>query len=89
MRATRWLIVTGIVLVTALGTEVSAQGPNVTYHYPQQRYVRPAQPSFWDRISGHGASNDMRQLPYSRRYYNGRYYGPFNDRFYGPQYGNF
>jgi hypothetical protein len=28
-------------------------------------------------------------LPRGRRYYNGRYFGSFNNRFYGPQYGNF
>ena len=28
-------------------------------------------------------------LPRGRRYYNGRFFGSFNDRFYGPQYGNF
>jgi hypothetical protein len=26
-------------------------------------------------------------LPRGRRYYNGRYFGPFNSRFVGPQYG--
>lgn len=28
-------------------------------------------------------------LPRGRRYYGGRFFGSFNDRFYGPQYGNF
>lgn len=28
-------------------------------------------------------------LPRGRRYYGGRYFGQFNNRFYGPQYGNF
>ena len=28
-------------------------------------------------------------LPAGRRYYNGRYFGNFNNRFYGPQYGYF
>ncbi len=28
-------------------------------------------------------------LPRGRRYYNGRFFGSFNNRFYGPQYGNF
>jgi hypothetical protein len=28
-------------------------------------------------------------LPRGRRYYNGRYFGPFNNRFVGPQYGYF
>ena len=29
------------------------------------------------------------QLPTGRTYYNGRYYGNLNNRFYGPQYGYF
>lgn len=28
-------------------------------------------------------------LPIGRRYFGGRYFGQFNNRFYGPQYGNF
>lgn len=28
-------------------------------------------------------------LPRGRRYYGGRHFGQFNNRFYGPQYGNF
>jgi hypothetical protein len=28
-------------------------------------------------------------MPRGRRYYNGRYFGSFNNRFYGPQYGDF
>ncbi|NQV27556.1 MAG: hypothetical protein HQ518_24670 [Rhodopirellula sp.] len=28
-------------------------------------------------------------LPRGRRYYGGRYFGQFNNRYYGPQYGNF
>lgn len=28
-------------------------------------------------------------LPYGRAYYGGRYFGNFNNRFYGPQYGYF
>ncbi len=30
-----------------------------------------------------------RGLPRGRRYYNGRYFGDFNNRFYSPQYGYF
>lgn len=28
-------------------------------------------------------------LPRGRRYFGGRYFGQFNNRYYGPQYGNF
>lgn len=41
------------------------------------------------------SASDMRRgqrpvgLPAGRRYFGGRYFGQFNNRFYGPQYGNF
>jgi hypothetical protein len=35
------------------------------------------------------SSNSLQSLPAGRRYYNGRYFGNFNNRFYGPQYGYF
>ena len=47
------------------------------------------------RTNSHGASygrgaRSMRGgLPGGRTYYNGRYYGNYNNRFYGPQYGYF
>lgn len=34
-------------------------------------------------------NNDRPPLPQGRRYYQGRYFGNFNNRFYGPQYGYF
>ena len=34
-------------------------------------------------------TNSSNRLPTGRRYYNGRYYGNFNNRYYGPQYGYF
>ena len=39
-----------------------------------------------NRYQGGGASGG---LPQGRRYYNGRYFGNFNNRYYGPQYGYF
>lgn len=39
--------------------------------------------------SGSGAASSSTQLPGGRRYYGGRYFGNFNNRFYGPQYGYF
>lgn len=35
------------------------------------------------------SSGGAPQLPGGRRYYQGRYFGNFNNRFYGPQYGYF
>jgi hypothetical protein len=36
-----------------------------------------------------GAAGPINGLPRGRRYYGGRFFGSFNNRFYGPQYGNF
>lgn len=36
-----------------------------------------------------GYGNGSYGLPQGRRYYNGRYFGNLNNRFYGPQYGYF
>lgn len=38
---------------------------------------------------GGGASPNEQGLPRGRRYYGGRYFGSFNNRYYGPQYGYF
>jgi hypothetical protein len=38
---------------------------------------------------GTGVSPNEQGLPRGRRYYGGRYFGSFNNRFYGPQYGYF
>ncbi len=35
------------------------------------------------------SSGANKSLPGGRRYYNGRYFGNFNNRYYGPQYGYF
>lgn len=40
-------------------------------------------------MQGMSPGNSGYGLPLGRRYYNGRYYGNFNNRFYGPQYGYF
>jgi hypothetical protein len=34
-------------------------------------------------------SGPITGLPRGRRYYGGRFFGSFNNRYYGPQYGNF
>lgn len=38
---------------------------------------------------GRGARSMRGGVPGGRTYYNGRYYGNYNNRFYGPQYGYF
>jgi hypothetical protein len=39
--------------------------------------------------SGRGDAYGRPALPRGQVYYGGRYFGSFNNRFYGPQYGNF
>jgi hypothetical protein len=39
-------------------------------------------------VSG-GSAGPIYGLPRGRRYYGGRFFGSFNNRYYGPQYGNF
>lgn len=36
-----------------------------------------------------GEAGPIYGLPRGRRYYGGRFFGSFNNRYYGPQYGNF
>ncbi len=61
------------------------------YHTAEPARPRPLGPS----RGPNAGSNDNPNLPGTpglsrgRRYYGGRYFGNFNDRFYGPQYGNF
>ncbi len=42
-----------------------------------------------NRTNNSGLTPNEQGLPRGRRYYGGRYFGSFNDRFYGPQYGYF
>lgn len=65
-------------------------GPH--YHLAPQAGGYPAQA---ERSSMRGGAiypsdaGPIYGLPRGRRYYGGRYFGSFNNRFYGPQYGNF
>ena len=67
--------------------------PLVVY---QQMNHPPQRPGLLQRllpsVFGPGSvfgSGGASQLPIGRRYIDGRYFGPLNDRYYGPQYGNF
>lgn len=51
---------------------------------PTRQYTQPAR-TYPTRNLNQGRS----RLPAGRSYYQGRYYGNFNNRFYGPQYGYF
>ncbi len=50
-----------------------------------------SRPAWLDEASGVFPTDPttLPGLPRGRRYYGGRYFGSFNNRFYGPQYGYF
>ena len=63
--------------------------------YVGPHYHLGAQPASMRRGANANANVDPsvspneRGLPRGRRYYGGRYFGSFNNRYYGPQYGYF
>lgn len=61
------------------------EGAYEPVHRPWWRRILA--PSRFEQESGYGPRRG--QLPRGRRYLNGRYFGNFNNRFYGPQYGYF
>lgn len=87
--------------VTLTTNAVMADGPRLRLF--QKRSVESVQrPSTQNdhparNVRGSGASSSVQsesrgstsRLPSGRNYYQGQYYGNFNNRFYGPQYGYF
>ena len=85
------LSVASLAVLTALFTaekvpshpaRAGADEVRVTQGYRYRTYPRGAS-------YGRGARSMRGGLPGGRSYYNGRYYGNYNNRFYGPQYGYF
>ncbi len=58
---------------------------NVQRSSPTQTYPATRSRSYPTRNLNQGRS----RLPAGRTYYRGRYFGNYNNRFYGPQYGYF
>lgn len=58
---------------------------------PTQQYRSPLRnnASPRERYPARNLDRGRTRLPSGRSYYQGRYYGNFNNRFYGPQYGYF
>jgi hypothetical protein len=50
---------------------------------------RPSERFMYGNNRRSGPRQNGFTLPAGRRYYNGRYFGNFNNRYYGPQYGYF
>lgn len=72
------------------GTPAPAVQPQAAYEC-QCEYCRARRAGLYngDAWYSNGSTSGRNQLPFGRRYYGGRYYGSFRDRYYGPQYGNF
>ena len=91
----------GLLMATTLMSEaVTADGPRV--RFLQNRTVESTNRTstqserstlrMRNNVStsqSQSATNGVNRLPAGRNYYQGRYYGNFNNRFYGPQYGYF
>ena len=66
------------------------RSPAANSVHPQRRHgnrFRGRRPFF--RRSSSQALTPRTRLPRGRNYYQGRYFGNYNNRFYGPQYGYF
>jgi hypothetical protein len=82
-KSTRFLLMA--MTIVALAWLLLAVGLSDT-HAAGPRWRRNAGPEYG---SGSGGNYGQPSLPQGRRYYNGRYFGNFNNRYYGPQYGYF
>ena len=65
----------------------TAESPNRTSTQPERSALRLRTNETMSQTPS--ASTGAGKLPAGRNYYQGRYYGSFNNRFYGPQYGYF
>lgn len=102
MRRLRLLLLVSAMAVCGTATEADAGGwlsrvfgdgarAGVQARRPAPRPVRTVVPQ-WRRSRAYPTRNLQQgrtRLPSGRSYYEGRYYGNYNNRFYGPQYGYF
>ena len=58
-------------------------------YYPRTSFFGRCNPAQLNSSRSSTTSPDNFVLPTGRRYYGGRYFGNLNNRYYGPQYGNF
>ena len=83
------LLVAGLALFNADLTRSSARTSSAEKARVSQRLGCPNCPQYGAN-SRRGSGRGMRGgVPGGRTYYNGRYFGNYNNRFYGPQYGYF
>jgi hypothetical protein len=83
------LLVVGVALLDAGLTRGSSRTRSAEKARVSQRYGCQNCPQYGGSYR-RGDGRTMRGgVPGGRTYYNGRYYGNYNNRFYGPQYGYF
>jgi len=83
-----------VLAVASVGAECSATGPS---HPKEAAWYRPmsgtGRGAFFNETSYRrptpASFRGTGVPPFGRRYYGNRYFGNFNNRFYGPQYGYF
>ncbi len=75
------LVLAVILIVECLSITTAQSGER------RNRPARSQQPA--NAAPAYGPVQRTNGLPYGRAYYGGRYFGNFNNRFYGPQYGYF
>jgi hypothetical protein len=69
-------------MVSTQAPRASKEDTRISQAYRQRNYRHGGS-------YGRGARSIGGGIPGGRTYYNGRYYGNYNNRFYGPQYGYF
>ncbi len=83
------LLIAGLALLNADRTRGNTQANSGESARVSQRYGCQNCPQN-GASNRRGSGRAMRGgVPGGRAYYNGRYYGNYNNRFYGPQYGYF
>ncbi len=78
--------------ITLLGAAVMAGGDSKSAAYQTRSGVSVAAGPFrgsYGYYRRFNSGNGSRAVPAGRRYYDGRYFGNYNNRYYGPQYGYF
>jgi hypothetical protein len=83
------LIVAGLALLYADRTRDSAPTNSADEARVSQRYGCQNCPQNGGSYRQGSGRTTRGGVPGGRTYYNGRYYGNYNNRFYGPQYGYF
>lgn len=88
MKRFLWMAALAIISTWAGAAMVQATEPAVCPHCGKVHGANEGHAS-GNYSNGNNSNNSNYGLPRGRRYYNNRYFGNFNNRYYGPQYGYF